>query len=231
MVRKEYDHKATLVDGLPVLYCKFGKNKPWVNITKKRFSITLLSLLDSNNRMHSISECEITINELVVKILLNFDVSQILFKNEIIWKFYYCFWSGYPKYIQFDLVKNKFTLVFDHGIERKLETMYTLVGRECGGTLEIDKYESKGSLLRSFIFKEKFNVIGNGVDDVWERLPGEPYPKRMMIDDETNEIVIFCEDRYFVVRREHGTISRDQHELTQLHKDILNLFDRKHILD
>ncbi|EAN30834.1 hypothetical protein TpMuguga_03g00099 [Theileria parva strain Muguga] len=222
MVRKEYEHKATLVDGLPVLYCKFGKNKPWVNITSTRFNITDLSFKDKDNVTHSISECEVTINELVVKILLNFDVSQILFKNEVVWSFYRGFWSGYPKYILFDLLCNLFLLVFDHGIVRKLDTKFT--DRKHLEEKELKRLEEEFGL---FVFKGKPEVVNYGDELIWKHLPGEPLPDMMLVDQETGEIVIFCEDRYFVVRREHGTISRDQHEFTQFHKKLLSIFNRK----
>ncbi|EAN31221.1 hypothetical protein TpMuguga_03g00477 [Theileria parva strain Muguga] len=227
MVRKEYEHKAKLVNGLPVLYCKFGKNKPWVNITSTRPSITLFTFTDSDNITHSISECDITLNELVIKIVFKFDVTQISFANQIIWRFCECFWSGYPRFILFDLVKNKFKLVFDHGIERRLETKFTVVGRECGGVVDIAKYETRaGSDFLIFTIKDKLSLVRQGDEVIWERLPHEPHPYKMLIDVETEERILLCDDRFFVCRRENGVITRDSHTFTPLLKEMLSNFER-----
>ncbi|KAF5153664.1 hypothetical protein TpMuguga_02g02455 [Theileria parva strain Muguga] len=230
MVRKEYEHKAKLVNGLPVLYCKFGKNKPWVNITSSRFKITLFTFIDSDNVKHNISECEVTLNELVVKIVFKFEVNEIMFDDVESWRFCYCFWSGYPSCILFDLVKNEFKLVFDHGIERILDTKIQYIGPESGGVVDISKDSKSGSkpglVLTINVFDEKPSVITAGPELLWERLPGEPVAERMITDKETDEIVIFCKDRYFVCRRENGKRSREEHKLTQFHHEIINSFIR-----
>ncbi|EAN30964.1 hypothetical protein TpMuguga_03g00229 [Theileria parva strain Muguga] len=226
MVIKECDYKAKLVNGLPVLYCRFGKNTPWINISNKRFSIKHFSFSDPENHTHSINECEITIEGLVAKFSFPFDVDKILYQNRVVLKTCDRFWSGNPKYILFELAKNEFTIGFSHGVERKVDSKVEYGGRQYGGELDIDKSENKKP--ESGIFMYTFHTKPKGIkyegEVVWESLPGEALPDRMLRDEETDEIVVFFQDKYLVSRKEDGIRTSDVHEFTQSHREILNSY-------
>eukprot|EP00375_Theileria_parva_P002504 XP_765182.1 hypothetical protein [Theileria parva strain Muguga] len=207
-----------------------GQTEEVYNELKNLFARVLLSnwhdTVQLTMNMDIWAECEVTLNELVVKIVFKFEVNEIMFDDVESWRFCYCFWSGYPSCILFDLVKNEFKLVFDHGIERILDTKIQYIGPESGGVVDISKDSKSGSkpglVLTINVFDEKPSVITAGPELLWERLPGEPVAERMITDKETDEIVIFCKDRYFVCRRENGKRSREEHKLTQFHHEIIN---------
>uniref|UniRef100_A0A3B0NFP2 SfiI-subtelomeric related protein family member, putative n=1 Tax=Theileria annulata TaxID=5874 RepID=A0A3B0NFP2_THEAN len=236
MVRKEYEHKARLNDGIPVLSCRFGKNKPWVDITHTRYDVQKLTFKDLDDNECKISNCKVKLVDLILEIVFNFVCFQILYENNVIWNFFGYMSPFIPKSISFDLVKNKFFLNPWTGASCELDTRIHVVGNttlgRSNGVLHIDDpYNEKTKHLKITYFDEPIRKIMCGRKIIWKHRRGQLPPVKFVGDMKKGIRYILFPDKYIIAKIEGNKWQITEHE-TNPEDKLLNLIQiNEYMLD
>uniref|UniRef100_A0A3B0MNJ0 SfiI-subtelomeric related protein family member, putative n=1 Tax=Theileria annulata TaxID=5874 RepID=A0A3B0MNJ0_THEAN len=241
MVRKEKYHKAKVDNNKPILHCRFGKNKPWVDITHTRFDVEKLKFIDTNDKEHKYLSCKSELIGLVFKIFLSFLCKQILYDNVVVWTFKYYFWSGHPLRLDLDLVENLFYLNFhnNHKVQMyfipKLESPVNgddekpNIPENWCNNLNINEKNLK---IMVVVFNDKnVDEIFYDVHKVWDRQPEENYPLKYISNEETMEFVVIFEHNFIVNKLFNGKFITESQEINNELRNVINSLEITNTLE
>ncbi|EAN32690.1 hypothetical protein TpMuguga_02g00407 [Theileria parva strain Muguga] len=244
MVRKERYHKAKLENNKPVLHCRFGKNKPWVDITYTRFDVEKLKFVDKNENEHGFLDCKSELVGLIFKLFLSFVCSRILYDGELVWTFKYHFWSGHPLNLCLNLLENVFYLNFHNNHKTQINVIPKTNSHLLNNNNTIDssntvnnddnvnkvnndnvKNEGDRRILVVVLGDRRVDEIFYNGEQVWDREPGEPYPVKYISNEEVMEFVVIFDNSFKVCNKVNGNWVRKSQKITKELRATINSLD------
>ncbi|EAN31760.1 hypothetical protein TpMuguga_04g00408 [Theileria parva strain Muguga] len=219
MVRKEYEHKAKLVNDRPVLHCRFGKNKPWVDITRTRHNVDNLTLLDHEGAEFKVSDCKVELVDFIFRIFLEFVCCQIKYNDTPIWFFTGDLDNFNPQSISFDLVKNSFFLDTITEKSIRIDACHYVLGGQGrdgdNGVLDLeDPLNEKNKHMKVREFSDYVKTIKYGRKTIWKHKKGEPYPLKCIADEKKRERYVIFENKYLIVKNKGNKWDITEHPIT-----------------
>ncbi|EAN31438.1 hypothetical protein TpMuguga_04g00086 [Theileria parva strain Muguga] len=114
----EVQYKADLINGKPVLYCRYDFEHAWEDVTHTRHQLDHLELYDLNLNLTGVSQCSTELCDTTFKISIDFKCYHVKLGDKLLWSYYEFPQCGLPKKLLFNLKLNTMALQFEETIEK-----------------------------------------------------------------------------------------------------------------
>ncbi|KAF5153412.1 hypothetical protein TpMuguga_01g02380 [Theileria parva strain Muguga] len=190
MLDYKLEYKAELVNGLPVLYCKFGNDQDWNNITHLRCDIEKLSFTNLHRKKFTHLNCNNQLKDLLFTITFNCACSNVIYKDQLLWSYWVNPLYGYPIKLLFNLKSNTLTLLFK---QNKLISLDIQLFNSANSVTDVDDgiLEIENGFVE-MIEKDRYvNSVETTLGLAWQRDPGEPFPTSVIYQG-NNRVILVC---------------------------------------
>uniref|UniRef100_A0A3B0MGV2 SfiI-subtelomeric related protein family member, putative n=1 Tax=Theileria annulata TaxID=5874 RepID=A0A3B0MGV2_THEAN len=206
MLEEKLEYKAELVDGKPVLCCKFGNDKDWNNITNLRYDVEKLTFNSLDNKKFTFSNCSNGLKDLTFAIMFSCVCSEVIYKDQILWSYWVNPFCGYPIKLLFNLKSNTLALSFKQNkliplnINCYNTTNSDISGKSINSVNTVNDmidgiFEIENGFVEMIDKDGCVNTVETSLGLAWRREPEEPFPVSVIYQG-NNRVVLVSRNQF-----------------------------------